>query len=111
MAGSENAPYGYADAGPRVLLGRRSVREGSRGSAIAPRDGTRKRPKKAVADLGWLNDHLNNDAKLDDRAGWQRLNAWLTSPLNTAVLLNTELSVLSAWTRRVGRSSFEVGRT
>jgi hypothetical protein len=78
--------------------GARSIEGPKRGHAPQPKD------------LDWVVKELDKDTALEDPAGWQRLRNWLTSPMNTAVPLATELSVLSAWSRKVGRYSFEVGR-
>jgi hypothetical protein len=64
-----------------------------------------------LTNLNFLVSQFDEVSTREDQVGWQRLRSWLTSDANTAVPLTTELSVLSAWSRRVGRYSFEVGRS
>jgi hypothetical protein len=58
--------------------------------------------------LEWLVKEIEKNSTTQDRADWNRLRPWLTAQ-QEVVPKDTKLSLLAAWTNRVGRYSFEVG--
>jgi hypothetical protein len=62
------------------------------------------------ASLNWLVNELDKRLTLSGVPDWQRLRLWLTTQ-REVVPKDADLSLLGAWTRRVGRYSFEVGRS
>jgi len=64
----------------------------------------------AAHDLQWLVKELDRELKEAGNGDWKRLRAWLASR-GDVVPPTTDLSILNAWTSRVARYSFEVGRS
>ena len=56
----------------------------------------------------WLISEIDKNSTTQNRADWNRLRLWLTAQ-REVVPKETKLSLLAAWTTRVGRYSFEVG--
>jgi hypothetical protein len=68
-----------------------------------------KNSSQAGGTLQSLITELNREYKGVNQPDWKRLRDWLNSD-RKFIPLSAELTVFGAWTNRVGRYSFEIGR-